>query len=109
MPQVADDITRSFPRQSAVTAKFTHGAPRAFTVAKDGSRVAFLRSAGGDDPVTSLWVLDVEQGTERPVADPASLLGDADEHLSPEERARRERARVITRGDRKSTRLNSSH
>ncbi len=98
MPGDSDDVTRSFPRQAAITAKFTHGAPRAFTVADDGSRVAFLRSAAGDDPVTALWVLDVEPGTERLAADPAAIRGDADEHLSAEERARRERARVITRG-----------
>jgi dipeptidyl-peptidase 4 len=98
MPDGPDDSTRSFPRQSAVTARFTHGAPRSFTIAEDGSRVAFLRSAAGDDPATSIWVLDVRQGTERLVVDPAAILGDADEQLTQEERARRERARVVGAG-----------
>src|SRR5262245_41128222 len=98
MPSGPDDVSRSFPRQQAVTAKFTHGAPRAFTVAEDGSRVAFLRSTNGDDPATSLWVLDVDGAAERLVADPATILGDAGEQLTPEERARRERARVVGAG-----------
>jgi dipeptidyl-peptidase-4 len=55
--------------------------------------VAFLRSAGGDDPVNRLWVLEVASGAERLVADPAALLGDGAGDLPPEERARRERAR----------------
>ena len=55
--------------------------------------MAFLRSAGGDDPVNRLWVLEVASGAERLVADPATLLGDGAEDLPPEERARRERAR----------------
>ena len=42
----------TFPRQSARTERFTLGAPRDVTVAADGSRVAFLRSGGPEDPVT---------------------------------------------------------
>jgi dipeptidyl-peptidase-4 len=83
----------SFPRQHARTQRFTLGAPRAFTVAPDGSRVAFLRSATGTDRVQQLWVLDMEEGAERLAADPAALLAGADEQLPPEERARRERSR----------------
>ncbi|MGW8061661.1 prolyl oligopeptidase family serine peptidase [Streptomyces ziwulingensis] len=83
----------SFPRRHARTQRFTLGAPRSFTVAPDGSRVAFLRSGSGTDRAGSLWVLDVEEGGERVAADPRALLGDTEEHLSPEERARRERSR----------------
>jgi dipeptidyl-peptidase-4 len=83
----------SFPRRHARTQRFTLGAPRSFTVAPDGSRVAFLRSGTGTDRANSLWVLDVEEGAERVAADPRALLGGAEEHLSPEERARRERSR----------------
>ncbi len=83
-----------YPRQHARTRRFTLGAPRSFRVAPDGSRVAFLRSTAGDDPVNRLWVLDLASGTERMVADPEELLGDeADADVPPEERARRERAR----------------
>ena len=86
-------MATSFPRRHARTRGFTLGRPRGFQVGADGARVAFLRSAAGDDPVNRLWVLDLASGTERLVADPAALLGDAAEDLPPEERARRERAR----------------
>jgi dipeptidyl-peptidase-4 len=85
-------MTESFPRQQARTQRFTLGAPRSFQISPDGSRVAFLRSQGGTDPVTCLWVLDVGTGQERLVADPATLDpvgGD----LPPQEKARRERTR----------------
>ncbi|MET7294337.1 prolyl oligopeptidase family serine peptidase [Streptomyces griseoloalbus] len=83
----------SFPRRHARTQRFTLGAPRSFTVAPDGSRVVFLRSASGTDRANSLWVLDIEGGRERVAADPRALLGGASERLSAEERARRERSR----------------
>ncbi|MFF7978312.1 prolyl oligopeptidase family serine peptidase [Streptomyces sp. NPDC007901] len=83
----------SFPRRHARTQRFTLGAPRAFTVAPDGSRVAFLRSGSGTDRANSLWVLDVPEGRERLAADPRALLDGTEEHLSPQERARRERSR----------------
>src|SRR4051794_128634 len=87
-----DDLT--FPRQYARTQRLTLGEPRNVTVSPDGRRVVFCRSAAGDDPVNCLWVLDVDSGDERLVADPRLLLGDADESdLPPEERARRERTR----------------
>jgi dipeptidyl-peptidase 4 len=90
----------SFPRQAARTQMFTLGAPRAFTVAPDGSRVAFLRSRAGDDRTTCLWVLDLdaEVTAERLVADPNALLSGGDEELSAEERARRERTRTGAAG-----------
>ncbi|MEV6408472.1 prolyl oligopeptidase family serine peptidase [Streptomyces bobili] len=83
----------SFPRRHARTQRFTLGAPRSFTVAPDGSGVAFLRSSTGDDRSNALWVLDPADGRERLAADPSALLGGASEDLSPEELARRERSR----------------
>ncbi|KOV59526.1 S9 family peptidase [Streptomyces sp. MMG1121] len=83
----------SFPRRHARTQRFTLGAPRSFTVAPDGSRVAFLRSGSGDDRANSLWILDLPDGAERSAADPRTLLGGASEELPAEERARRERSR----------------
>ncbi|MBK6017077.1 prolyl oligopeptidase family serine peptidase [Streptomyces sp. MBT53] len=85
--------TDSFPRRHARTQRFTLGAPRAFSVAPDGSRIVFLRSSSGTDRANSLWVLDPAGGEERVAADPGALLGGASEHLSTEEQARRERAR----------------
>ncbi|HLT17352.1 MAG TPA: prolyl oligopeptidase family serine peptidase [Acidimicrobiales bacterium] len=89
--------TDSFPRQSARTQRFTLGAPRDLSVADDGRLVAFLRSGGPEDPVTALWVLDLPDGTERCVADPAALHAD-DSDLPEAERARRERARESAAG-----------
>ncbi|MEV0223270.1 prolyl oligopeptidase family serine peptidase [Streptomyces sp. NPDC050704] len=83
----------SFPRRQARTLRFTLGAPRAFTVAPDGSRVVFLRSSSGTDRANQLWVLDVADGQEHVAADPAVLLGGTSEQLSAAERARRERSR----------------
>ena len=86
-------MTDSFPRQFARTQRLTLGEPRNVTVSPDGRRVVFLRSTGGSDQVNALWVLDVDTGTERLVADPRMLLSDDDTELPSEERARRERAR----------------
>ncbi|PLW71859.1 S9 family peptidase, partial [Streptomyces sp. DJ] len=83
----------SFPRQYARTQRFTLGAPRSFTVSPDGARTLFLRSSSGTDRAGALWVLDTDSGGERIAADPAVLLGGAEEELSEEERARRERSR----------------
>jgi dipeptidyl-peptidase-4 len=83
----------SFPRRSAATRKFTLGRPRSVAVAPDGSRVAFLRSAAGDDPNNALWVFDVAEGRERLVAGGRTLLAGDDEDVPQAERARRERTR----------------
>ncbi|PHQ49398.1 S9 family peptidase [Streptomyces cinnamoneus] len=88
----------SFPRQHARTQRFSLGAPRAFSVSPDGSRVTFLRSRTGTDRANLLWTLDVTASREHVVADPLVLLGGADEELSPEERARRERSREGSAG-----------
>ncbi|MDJ1136712.1 S9 family peptidase [Streptomyces iconiensis] len=91
-------MATTFPQQHARTHRFTLGAPRAFTVSPDGTRVVFLRSRSGTDLAHLLWTHDVASGTEQPVADPRTLLGGAPEELSPEERARRERSREGTAG-----------
>ncbi|MFE9556445.1 prolyl oligopeptidase family serine peptidase [Streptomyces sp. NPDC006703] len=89
----------SFPRHSARTQRFTLGAPRAFTIAPDGERVVFLRSAGGTERSNRLWVLDLAEGAaERLAADPDALLGGRGERLSAQERARRERSREGSAG-----------
>ena len=89
----------SFPRQEAVTRRFRLGLPRSFSLAPDGIRVAFLRSAGGRDPVGSLWVADAVDGdlVERLVVDGRDLVR-AETDLPPAEKARRERMRETTTG-----------
>ncbi len=66
-------MTDTFPRQQARTRHFSLGAPRSFQISADGSRVAFLRSKGGSDPVTCLWVLDLASRPQERAwsADPA--------------------------------------
>ncbi|MFF7459494.1 prolyl oligopeptidase family serine peptidase [Kitasatospora sp. NPDC008115] len=91
--------TDSLPRQLARTRRFALGAPAQPAVCADGRTVLFLRSRGGDDPVTCLWALDTETGGERLLADPAALGAERPGAGLPEaERARRERARVHTDG-----------
>ena len=97
MPDESFRPAETFPRQHARTRRYSLGRPRTFTVAEDGSRVAFLRSRSGDDPVGCLWVFDMETGEERLVFDPAEVTPD-EEHLSPEERDRRERRRESLTG-----------
>ncbi len=87
------EALEGFPRQVARTRGFSLGLPRSFTVAPDGSRVVFLRSKAGDDPVTCLWVLDPASGEERCVFDPRTHGLEGEEDLSEAERARRERVR----------------
>jgi len=85
-------MTDSFPRQQARTRRFSLGAPRSFRVSPDGSRVVFLRSRSGTDPVTCLWQWHAGPGQEELVADPAALAAD-DADLPEQEKARRERVR----------------
>jgi dipeptidyl-peptidase-4 len=91
-------MTDSFPRQQARTRNFSLGVPRSFQVSPDGTRVVFLRSKGGSDCVTCLWVADLPADpsshgglAERLIVDPVAV-GAKDEE-PPEERARRERSR----------------
>ena len=87
-----------YPHQNARTRRFTCGVARTFAVADDGSRVVFLRSAAGDDPVNALWSLDPVSGEERLVADPVVLLGDLPGRVPAAESARRERTREAAGG-----------
>ncbi len=88
----------AFPRRFALAGRFTLGRPQQFGVSPDGRRVAFLRSANSTDRELRLWVLDVEAGRERLVADPGVLLAGSDEQLSAVEKARRERSRQTSAG-----------
>jgi dipeptidyl-peptidase-4 len=71
-------------------------------VAADGSRVTFLRSRSGVDPVNQLWSLEVATGIARVVADPSLILrahdGAAGVEETAAEQARRERARESAGG-----------
>ena len=60
----------AFPRQLARTRRFSLGVPGQFTVSADGRRVLFLRTRGGTDPVSRLWLY--QDGEERILVDPSS-------------------------------------
>ena len=64
-------------------------------------RVLFLRTRGGEDPVTCLWRLDLADGgggRERLVADPAASWNSGPGDVPEAERVRRERARERAAG-----------
>jgi len=72
MWQIVGMVLDEFPRQLARTRCFTLGVPRSVTISADGRRALFLRSKGGEDPVTCLWLLDLAAGRgEQLLADPA--------------------------------------
>jgi dipeptidyl-peptidase 4 len=91
-------MTESFPRQQARTRRFSLGIPRDFSIAADGSRIAFVRTRSGSHQSGCLWLLDVAGGEERLVVDPALLAGGESAGIPAEELARRERARESSSG-----------
>ena len=76
----------------AATRGFTLGQPQRATPLPDGKAVLFLRS-GPRDTKLGLYAYDLASHTERALALPAGA-----EHLSVEEKARRERARMTLTG-----------
>ena len=87
----------SFPYFYAQTARFSLGNPRSWSISADGSRVGFLRTRSGEDPVSCLWILEVPEAAERLIADPALLQQDLRGEPA-EEAARRERTREQAQG-----------
>jgi len=81
----------------AATDRFRSGQPRGAVVTPDGSEVLFLRS-GPRDRVNQLWRLDLASGRESVLLTAERLLSGAEETLSVEEKARRERMRLSARG-----------
>lgn len=81
----------------AKTRGFSLGRPLKPTPTPDGKHVLFLRAAP-DSPELRIYEFDVATGSTRELLSPARLLGGAEENLSTEERARRERMRQSLRG-----------
>jgi dipeptidyl-peptidase-4 len=84
-------------REISETGGYTQGLPQQIQVLPDGSAALFLRT-GPRDLVTKLYAFDFATGKASELASAESLLGAGEEKLSPEEKARRERQRVISRG-----------
>jgi dipeptidyl-peptidase-4 len=86
-----------FLEQFAATYHFRLGRPASIRPVPDGRAILFLRS-GPRSFQQDLYEYDVAAGQERILLAAARLLGGADERITPEERARRERMRVAARG-----------
>src|SRR6185436_2054117 len=94
-PAAGPDPT--FLRAFAETRGFVLGRPTAIRPTPDGSAVLFLRSPPRQATL-SLYEFSVATGQTRELVTPAQLLGGAEEQLSVEEKARRERMRIVDRG-----------
>ena len=93
-------VLDEFPRQLARTRRFSLGVPRAVTISPNGERVLFLRTGGGEDPVSRLWLLDLaaEDSGEQQLADPTASWNAGSGEVPEAERIRRERMRELSSG-----------
>ena len=87
----------TFLEQYAHTRRFSAGVPTGIKVVPDGSAVLFLRSPARSF-VQDLYEFNTSTGQERLLLTADAILQGAEEQLSPEERARRERMRMSARG-----------
>ena len=87
----------AFLDQYAATWRFQLGRPKAITVSPDGATALFLRS-GPRSFVQDLWELNLATGVAEVRLTADALLGGAEETLTAEELARRERMRSTSRG-----------
>lgn len=96
-PMTVKQQSDSFLRQYSETRRFMAGRPVAARITPDEKTVLFLR-AQAQSPVQTLWAMDVASGEVKELLTPDALLNGAEEHLSVEEKARRERMRISARG-----------
>ncbi|RKH53186.1 S9 family peptidase [Corallococcus llansteffanensis] len=87
----------AFLRQYAETRRFMNGRPAGVRITPDDQSVLFLRTSPTSN-VQMLYAFDVANGQTRELLTPEVLLKGAEETLSPEEKARRERMRVSVSG-----------
>jgi dipeptidyl-peptidase-4 len=90
-------VETSFLRDLAETRAFLLGRPVKATPTPDGKAVLFLRGQARSSRL-SLFEFDVAASRTRELLTPEQLLKGAEEKLSPEEKARRERQRVSVGG-----------
>jgi dipeptidyl-peptidase-4 len=90
-------LDTSFLRQYAETRGFQLGRPVKPKPTPDGKAVLFLRSLPRV-PKLRLYEFDVASGKTRELLTPEMVLKGAEESLTPEEKARRERQRVSVGG-----------
>src|SRR4051812_22799875 len=90
-------LDTNYLRKHAETRGFMLGRPVRPKPTPDGKSVLFLR-AKATEPKLALFEFDVATGKTRELLAPETVLKGAEEHLSPEEKARRERMRVASGG-----------
>lgn len=96
-PAPSTPVDTSFLKKFAETRRFMLGRPQNVKVAPDGKTVLFLR-AEADRPALKLFEFDVATGKTKELLSPQALLKGGEEHLTPEEKARRERMRLSAGG-----------
>jgi dipeptidyl-peptidase-4 len=96
-PMQSTPLDASYLRRHAETRGFMLGRPVRPRITPDGKAVLFLR-AQPRTPRMRLYEFDVASGKTRELLTPEMVLKGAEEHLSPEEKARRERQRVSVGG-----------
>src|SRR5262249_45025196 len=94
---VTKPLDASFLRLYSETGGFLLGRPANPKPTPDGKHVLFLRSPAKSRK-RSLFEFDVATGKTRELLTSDALLGGAEENLTPEEKARRERMRVTAGG-----------
>jgi dipeptidyl-peptidase-4 len=90
-------LDAKYLRDYAETRGFMLGRPVKPKPTSDGKAVLFLR-AQPRLPKLSLFEFDVASGKTKELLTPEAVLKGAEEHLTPEEKARRERQRVADAG-----------
>jgi dipeptidyl-peptidase 4 len=83
-----------FLEQHARTRGFSLGTPHTLTIRESPPQVFFLRSAGGDDPDTALWRLDLDSGLETLVLGGAAFERPEGTELAADQVAHQQRAGV---------------
>jgi dipeptidyl-peptidase-4 len=96
-PAPGKPLDTSFLKTYAETRGFTLGRPQKPRVSPDGKTILFLR-ADAKSPRLKLYEFAVSNSATRELLSPEALLKGAEENLSPEEKARRERMRVTVGG-----------
>lgn len=92
-----EDANLRYFRDMAETRNFTLGRPVSPKLTPDGAHVIFLR-AQPRNPTLRLYEFTVATGSERELLSPEQILSGEVEHLSAEEKARRERQRQSLKG-----------
>jgi dipeptidyl-peptidase-4 len=87
----------TFLRQFSETRRFMSGRPVRPLITPDEKTILFLR-ARPDSATQTLFAFDVATGVTKELLTPEALLKGAEEQLSVEEKARRERMRVSASG-----------